>query len=248
MYIDQEKRHTISQFSIRLDPYKTIKFLLKIVLILDLLSLFTQFSLYFLPDFPMRDVLIHKFDVDGEMNFPALFSFMILMTSAGFLYLISLLRKSARDPHARSWKLLSFIFVYLGLDELLALHERFMPPLRAMGANGFFYNAWVIPFGFLVVVFGITFFRFWINLIPQVRTLFLIAFVFYVTGALGFELIDGFLTYKAEVNTFLYSVIATIEDGLEMIGICIFIRGLMTYLNLLNVKSATLNLNSGNLP
>lgn len=246
MNIEQTGCRIVNQFSIRLDPHKITKFLFKIILTLDFLSLIGQFSLYFLPDFPLRHILIDKFNVDEEMNFPTLFSFTILMTSVGLLYLISLLRKNARDPRARAWKILAFIFIYLGLDELMALHERLMSPLRAMGATGIFYNAWVIPFGFLVIIFGITFFKFWINLIPRIRNLFLIAFILYVVGALGFELIDGFLTFRAESNTFLYSVISTVEDGLEMSGICIFIRGLTTYLNLLNIRSVTLNLNNGN--
>jgi hypothetical protein len=230
------------QFNLNLDPRKTTILLIKVIIILDLLSLIGQFSVYYLPNFLMKGAFVHLFNVDEEMNLPTLFSFMLFVTSSSLLYFISLLRKNVRDPYARSWKVLSIIFVYLGLDELLALHEKLMPPLRAMGAAGFLYNAWVIPFAFIVIMFGLTFFKFWLNLSPKVRNLLMIAFIVYVTGALGFETIDGFLTYKAEENTFFYSVVATIEDGLEMLGLTIFIRGLMTYLNLLDMRSMTLKM------
>jgi hypothetical protein len=229
--------------SINLSSKKTSNFLFKVIFILCTLSLIGQFSFYFLPDFPMRDVFIQKFNVDEEMNFPTLFSFLMLITSSGLLKIIHLSKEQVGQSFIKEWKMLSAIFLYLGLDEMLALHERLMPSLRSMGASGFLYNAWVIPFGLFVIIFCFNFFRFWINLDAPIRTLFLVAFILYVSGALGFELIDGLLTYKAETNTFLYSVASTIEDGLEMIGISIFIRGLLTYLNSIDIRSARLDLN-----
>lgn len=244
MYIEQQEFHVNSKlkFNINLDPRKTTIFLIKVILILDLLSLIGQFAFYFLPDFPIKEAFVTKFNIDDEMNFPTLFSFLMLMTSSGLLYLIARLRKSVKDSYEKSWKVLSIIFVCLGLDELLALHEKLMPALRAMGATGVLYNAWIIPFALLTAVFCIAFFKFWINLNSKVRRLFMIAFILYVTGALGFELIDGLLTYQASSKTFLYSVMATIEDGLEMLGVSIFIRGLLVHLNSLDIRSMTLTL------
>ncbi len=73
-------------------------------------------------------------------------------------------------------------------------------------------------------------FRKFIQSLPiKTKTLFLLAGFVYVTGALGMELIGGYIADSYGYNT-VYGIVSSIEEILEMLGIVIFIYGLLSYL------------------
>lgn len=222
---------------IYLSPWKVTWFLNKIVLILVVLSILTQFTVYFLPDFPLRDGMAKEFNVTEENNFPTLYSVLILFLSAVLLGVIAQVKKAEKNSYAIQWKTLSLIFIYLSLDEGLSLHEHLMEPLRKIGFKGFLYNAWVVPFALIIIALAMAFFRFVMHLPRSTKYLFIIAGFIYVLGSLGFELIEGQHKFIHGVDNFYYQVIVTIEEGLEMTGIIIFIHALLSYLNRLKVRS-----------
>jgi hypothetical protein len=63
------------------------------------------------------------------------------------------------------------------------------------------------------------------------RGLFIVAGAVYVGGAVGMELVEGYVVedYHGTENL-AFIVASTVEEGLEMVGIVIFIRALMGYL------------------
>ena len=209
---------------------------------LVILSIIGQFTVYFLPDFPLRDGLSEEFNVTTEGNFPTLYSAILLFFCACLLSVISYIKKNRRERYYFHWKALSLIFFYLSLDEGISLHEHITEPLRKLGFSGFLYNAWIIPAAFILIILGLVFFRFVLHLPKLTKRLFILGGFIYVFGAFGVELIDGAYRYVNGSENFTYQIIVSVEEFLEMAGVIIFIHALLSYLIRLKVDSFGLDI------
>lgn len=227
----------MNNLKISISPWKVTRFLVAVSIILSVLSVIGQFTVYFLPDFPLRDGLTEELNVTSEGNFPTLYSTLTLFFCASLLGVISYVKASEQDPYSFHWKALSFIFIYLGLDEGLSLHEHIMEPLRKMGFSGFLYNAWVVPATFILIFLGFAFFRFILHLPKKIRRLFIVSGFIYIFGAFGLEFVEGAYGYAHGLENFNYQLIVSIEELLEILGIIVFIHTLLSYLNRLKVSS-----------
>lgn len=174
--------------------------------------------------------LVPLFNFDTEQNIPTLYSSIALVFTSFLLFLIGFACKKADKPFI-AWFGLSFIFLFLSVDEISVLHERLIEPVRmTLNTSGFFYYAWVIPYGAFVIIFLALYAKFLINLSTKIRNLFVISGLIYVTGAIGFELIGG---YHAELNgrdNVAYALITTFEELLEMLGVNLFIYSLLSHI------------------
>ena len=117
--------------------------------------------------------------------------------------------------------------MYISLDEFVQLHEE-MNDWFDLG--GILYFGWVIPAGFAVALFALTYAGFLIHLPRSVRTQFCLAGATYVTGALGIELLLGYWTDIAGNRNFTYALIDLVEESLEMLGVSLFFLALADYL------------------
>jgi hypothetical protein len=218
-------------FTLPMFPKKIARSLIFLTLIFIFISFAGQLSLYFLPDFPGRDILIEEFNVDEEANFPSLYSTLLLLGCAILLGIIAKAKKRERDRYSFHWQFLSLIFVYLSLDELLSLHEYLAQPLkRSFGFSGFLYHAWVVPAIILLLVFFLSFTKFFFALPPKTRFLVLIAAMLYVSGSLGMEILGGkYADWYGEENL-VYQIFVTIEESLEMLGMVAFLYALLMYI------------------
>ncbi|WP_199197570.1 hypothetical protein [Chroococcidiopsis sp. CCALA 051] len=223
----------VCELRFHLSAAKTVRFLLALVFGLIFISLLVQFSLYYLPNYPMRDtVLVPLFNVDGEQNFPALYSCLALLFCAAILATITHEKKVMGDRYTRYWGALAVIFLFLSLDEILSLHEKTLEPVRtALQTGGIFYFAWVIPASVLVVVFALVFLRFLAHLPTGTRNLFVMAGTIYLAGALGMEMISGYYADLYGTESIQYIILVTIEELLEMLGIIVFIYTLLSYMS-----------------
>ena len=130
-----------SDLEFSLSPRKTTRFLVFLASILVLCSLFFQFCIYFLPDYPLRDTFAPMLNVDKEQNIPTLYSWSALLFCAMLLLVIAQAKKAAGDHYTNYWRVLAVIFAYLSLDEATSLHELFIDPLRAsLNASGILYG------------------------------------------------------------------------------------------------------------
>lgn len=172
-------------------------------------------------------------NLDNEANLPAWYSSCALFSCALLLAAIAALPNSRRRDRT-SWLGLSLMFMYLSLDEAISIHERFLPGLlRQIDSLSFISQSydWTVLGGIAVVAVGIIFFRFWQRLPFATRWLFAAAAAVFVGGAIGFEKISHFYEalYQTE-NSVAYVVTVAIEEGLEMMGVAIFIYALLQYL------------------
>ncbi|NJN31098.1 MAG: hypothetical protein HC824_12210 [Synechococcales cyanobacterium RM1_1_8] len=150
-----------------------------------------------------------------------------MLVSATSLFWISNNSMLATPRQARSWKLLSGIFLYLSVDELMSIHEIFIEPVRgALNVSGVFYYAWIIPAIALVSLFFLRFFRFWLSLLTPVRLLFGLAAALFLGGSIGMEMVGGYYVSIAQPD-WIYRLIHHGEEFLEMAGISVFLSALV---------------------
>ena len=104
--------------------------------------------------------LVTLFDFDYECNIPTLYSSIALIISSALLFLIALNCKKKKSSYI-PWLGLSLIFLFLSIDEINSIHEKLTVPFREMlGASGFLYFTWVIPYGLALAVFIIVYSKF----------------------------------------------------------------------------------------
>ena len=173
--------------------------------------------------------LIDLIDFDSEKNLPTLYSSLQLMLASSLLVVIGSRHKSSGESYA-PWHALAAIFLYLGIDEFVQIHERFLDFVREdFQLTGLFYYAWVVPYGIGVLTFVIAFSKFLMKLPRKTARWFIASGAIFVTGAIGFEML-GARHYEAYgLDNVAYSILYTCEESLEMLGIALFVYALLAY-------------------
>lgn len=206
---------------------------LKIQFTIISLLLLLSFTGYLLRHFRLGSSYgLSYFFVDNEMTVTTWYSSILLFLCAVLLSTIALIQASKRKPYFRHWQLLAVIFLYLSLDEAVAIHEKWGKPVkRLLSTDGLFYHAWVIPAILLVSIFLMVYLRFLAHLPPKIRRLSKISGIIYITGAIGFEMISGVLINSGGTKEIAYILCTHIEEGLELLGLSIFLYGLLDYIS-----------------
>lgn len=170
-------------------------------------------------------------DVDAEGNLPTWFSTVLLLSSAVLLAMITTAKKYHGDRYVGHWRGLSFIFLYLSIDECAQIHETFSTPLGdVIGSHGFLYFTWVVAGAVFVLIVGVFYAKFLWHLPLPTRLLFMLAGGMYVLAVIGLDAFGGNMWYVRGGTSFNYSIETTIEEFIEMQSIILFIYILMTYL------------------
>ena len=170
------------------------------------------------------------FNFNTEMNIPTLYSSVALICASALLFVIGHLHKRISLSYI-PWFGLSFIFLFLSIDETASIHEGLTVPVKeTLNTSGLLFYAWVIPYSIGLMLFLIVYSRFLINLPRQTMILFIVSGSIYVTGAIGFELLGGQQAEQVGPSGLMYSLFYTCEELLEMLGIALFIYTLLTYL------------------
>ena len=232
---------------IHLSPRRTIRFLLFAVISLGVASIVGQFSLYLLPDYPLKYTFASLFNVDGELTIPAVYSAVTLLLCSVLLAIIAYTKKISADRYVRHWGALSIIFLVLSLDEILGLHEIMFSPLGSeLQPSSGFYSAWVILGVTFVFICLLAFGRFLAAIPLQTRRLFLTAGTLFVGGAIGMKLVGGYYADSYALHSqplnMTYAIITTIEELLEMLAIIVFIYALLSYISF-SIKGVSLQVN-----
>ncbi|MBK8903195.1 MAG: glycosyltransferase [Anaerolineaceae bacterium] len=200
-------------------------------LLLVLLSIGGQFSKYALGD-AFLNGLVPLFYVDTEQNIPTYFSVFLILIAAFLLTAVAILSGKQKSPHMSKWAILSLGFLLMAVDEAFQFHERLNIPVGRLlgdGSLGVFYFPWVIPGITLVCVLGLFFLKFLLDLPAATRIRFMLAAIVYIGGAIGVELIGSSHAELHGYENWTYSMIATVEESLEMAGLIVFIRALLNY-------------------
>jgi len=172
------------------------------------------------------------FSLSGEGQIPTMFSVILLLIGALLLALIAVAsRKKLERPYTVHWAGLSFIFIFLAMDEALEIHEKWSQPIRdTLNTTGYFYYAWVIPYAIMVLVFGLLYLDFVLHLPMKTRLQVVAAGLIYVSATLGLESLEGRHAELFGKHNWTFVTLTTIEEFMEMSGVILFIYALMSYL------------------
>lgn len=181
--------------------------------------------------------LINLFNVELEQNIPAWFSTFLLLCAAGLLLVITALKRNQKDSYTLYWAILTGGFLFMAIDEAVSLHEKLLRPaaqlLYHLGATpghyGIFAFAWVVPAIALIILLGLFFVKFLVHLTAETRLRFLVAATLYIGGAIGMEMIGGRYVELHGSESMTFTMFSTLEEGLEMAGVIMFIWALLLY-------------------
>ena len=218
------KNRCLTLPALNFSTQKIIKILLISIVILILLSFLEKIAINWLNEFSNTQFTTRFFGLDEEANFPTLYSTLTLGFCSLLLAIIASIKKEINSHNTKLWRILALIFLFLAIDESCSIHEILIPIIRIpFKTTGFLYFPWVIPAVILLIVFLIVFRTFIFNLPIKIRSLFLLSGGIYIGGALGMELIGGYLVDNSGLETTAYWIAYSIEEFLEMFGIVIFI-------------------------
>ena len=178
--------------------------------------------------------LVPMFNVSHEQNIPTLFSVLLLITCSILLSLIFYLHRKQDAKLKMYWAILAIGFAYMAIDEFTELHENIgflFKPLIGNYSHGFLYYSWVVPATALMIFLAIFYSSFLFKLPKTTRINFIIAAIIYITGLIGIEMLGGHYYELHGRENLSYSMITTLEESLEMLGLILFIRALLDYLS-----------------
>lgn len=233
---------TISIKNLAISPKKVTTILTVIVLSLTVAHIIGQYYKDFLGSDPFLLKIVDKLDLDIETNnLPNWYQSSTLLLCSFLLGVVALLKKAQRSADIRYWGFLAVTFLYLSVDELVAVHEHATVPLRlALDLHGLFYLSWVIPAAVCLSIFVGLYLKFLWRLPAETRWVFIISGTIYVAGAVGlemisarfFELNEPLIMDLAATGpiVFQYALLTGAEEFLEMTGIVIFLYGLLSHI------------------
>ena len=224
----------VLSFSVR--PARLFAVLCGIILVIVVFSVTGQYAAKMLGHGRLLG-FVHAFNVDAEGNVPAHFSALMLLTASILAGLIARQVRRTEAPFYGHWVGLCLIFAVLAADELNSFHERLVHPFRELlDADGLLYFTWVVPGMAFVGLFALAYTRFLWHLPRRWKALFTVSGVTFVAGALGVELIGGWYmsgydrAVFVDFVAFIYALITTLEESLEMVGAATFLYALLDYL------------------
>ena len=179
------------------------------------------------------DARIWLLDVDVERSLYTWFS-QLMLAGAAVLLLDTGNRVLPRDRLTGRYLIfLGCVFILLSIDEALALHELLSSRVKGVVgvASPYLMFAWVIPAGVLCLVGLAASVPFLRRLPVRVRTLMLLSAALFLGGAIGMEMVGGkiFHDHGEDVTVLPYRLAVAVEEGLEGLGVLLFIYSILLY-------------------
>ena len=217
--------------NITINQKSFVKVLIIILFVLTTLNIGLWIMDYLTP-YPFIQKTVYLFDFDSEANIPTLYSTLLILTNAAILLFIGYSNKIVQMKNYRQWFMWAYLFAYVGIDESAQIHEKMMDLMKNyIQTSGYLYFSWIIPGTILVMIFVLLNIKFLRSLPTTTLKYFLVSGCIYLVGAIGVEAIGGFYVSTFNGQSFSYRMITTAEEFLEMLGLIIFIYGLLNHLS-----------------
>jgi len=231
-FVDLKMKNSSHQ-SLSLDSRSVASVLCSITALLTLIHIVILCIYYWIDDEEQFD-FVRLIDMDYEGNIPTLFSSVLFFISALLFWMLGKWEgkqkqiTSSQPSNGRAWFGLAAVFVFLGVDEGTKIHEYvgdFME--RFVEAEGFLYFPWIVPYVAVFIVLVILYLPFFLRLSAETKKGLVISAILFLTGAVVFDSVGGWEADRNSTSTILYSVLYTIEEVLEMLGLIMLIKTLM---------------------
>lgn len=221
-------------FEAVLTPERTVRILILIVFLLLLGHLAALYTKHIASE---QYGMLWVFHFDSEANIPALYSFVIIMACGALLWATASLHEVRIKQQTRFWKTLSCLCIIAALDEFTGFHQVLTTDsLKLLGdftADGYLYFKWIIPYCLFFALMTAFLLNQFIRLPIHTKLTFLLGGTIFFVGAILFEMLGGhyLVTHPGEskYTSLNYALLATVEELLEMIGIIIFLYGIMKF-------------------
>jgi hypothetical protein len=190
---------------------------------------------------PILEKILYKFDLNTEFNIPTLFSCSLYVFASVLLYFVSRLKSERKKGNKWFWKSLSWLFIFLTLDEALEIHEKFDYLNKYFGVKApttSMHDPWIIFYFLFAIAIGALFVKFLLSLPRKTRNLFMISAVSLSVAAMGFEIPESYIFYHYGVNA-AYRAFYCLEEVMEMCSVILFIYALLDYLCVYNAVRIT---------
>lgn len=219
---------------LHLNPITILRVLLIVISVLVITGTIANVIIYHVAASPEDKLakLMHRFDLGHEPSIPAWYSSLALVVCSGLLAVIAVVKMRRKQPYVAHWFGLTAMFLLMGLDEAIMIHEMTDDILhRRLNTSGFLYFAWVIPGMVVVLAVGVTFWNFLRHLDARTRWFFVLSGTVFVSGAIGMELIAGMIfTVGAGVESLAHTASQAVEEALEMLGVVLFMYALLEFI------------------
>lgn len=172
-------------------------------------------------------------DVAREANLPTWYTSVLTILAGALTALVGKVEKARGGPHLLHWWGLTLTMTWISIDEMLTFHElgdELVPSWMIEPFGAWIHvHPWVIIGLPLVVLFAIVYLPFLRSVPARTRKWMVAGGAVYVTGALGGESLHGMInTYHG--GGVLTSLVVLFEESIEMVGIVMFIHGLLSHL------------------
>ncbi len=209
-------------FSVRLRPDRALLVLLAVSALLLATTVLGHLLGLLGLGAPSRAVL-DRFGVDGEQSLPGLWSAGLLASGGGLMILQGLMERRREGADSRWWIGLGTVLVLLGVDDLAAVHEITINPLReALDLGGVLHFAWILPGIVIFAVLAAVFARFFRRLPTATRRLLGASGALFLAGALGMEMVDGLYASRYGQDG-RFGLLVVVEEALELAGECLLV-------------------------
>lgn len=216
------------------NPRLIFKGILTIIFVLFILHIISYLNVY-VNDLSANNSFFKKTNFDSEMNAPAIFSAFLHFFASLLLLLVGFTELQIRNRRY-FWFGLSFVFLFLGFDELLRIHEKITGySSTVMDNSGIFLYGWIVYYLSAASVLGIIFLKPLLELPKKTIINFFIAGGIFIFGAVVLENIAGNYVINNEIvkaqviiNPVVY-LLATVEELCEMLGVSFFIYSILSF-------------------
>jgi hypothetical protein len=191
-----------------------------------------------LPYFGYNGRLLRLLDLNEEQSFGTIYSVELLLACAAVLLVLTFAawrRETSGQRDSRWWLGLAALFVFLSADEGIGFHELLIGSIqRTFHVSGVLYYAWIIPYAGLVLAVVVLYARFLLRLPRQAAVRFVIAGAIYVGGAVGMEMVAGYLVQSRGYSeqSLPLEIEYLVEETMEMLGAAYFLTALLRYIEL----------------
>lgn len=227
----------MQSYQLSISPRFIVRLLAVVASLLLVASMIGQ-TMRFLFDHDYVYGLVPLFFVDTERNIPTFFTVLVALGNVMLLIIIGLNARQHSNAHHLYWFALAAGFLFLAYDEAFQVHEKLTEPVRALLGNkelGIFYLAWILPGIVGVVLLGLLFRKFLFQLPQWTRKWILVSGALYLSGCIGMEMVNGAYA-EAHGTNYLYTFLATMEEGLEMFGLITLVHTLLGHLSRMSTK------------